>query len=257
MSTAQQALSLARRSILGTLRQPASLVPALTFPLIFLALITGGANAAADIPGFPAPSYFEFALGAALVQGALLGGVNGGTSLAEDIEEGFIRRLSLTPMPRAVLLIGHLAGAVVVGAAQGIEFTIVGLVFGADIQAGIAGMVVMVAMTMFVALAFSAMGAVIAIRSRSAEATQSSFPLFFIILSLSSFFLPRDLIEAGWFRTVADWNPASYMIEAMRSLVITGWDATALALGLAATGGIALLGIGAASAGMRTIMERT
>ena len=48
--------------------------------------------------------------------------------------------------------------------------------------------------------------------------------------------LPRNLIEIGWFRTVATFNPISYLIEGLRSLIITGWDweALALAFGFAA-----------------------
>lgn len=257
MSTLEQALSLARRSILGTLRQPASLIPALTFPLIFLALMSGAAGPAADIPGFPAPSYFDFVIAGVLVQGALLGGVNSGTSLAEDIEEGFIRRLSLTPMPRPVLLVGHLSGSMVVGAAQALMFVGVGIVFDAPFETGAAGMAVMVGMTMLVALTFSAVGAIIAIRTRSSEQTQSFFPMFFIVLSFSSFFIPRDLITADWFRAIANVNPASYMIEGIRSLFLTGWDAGTLGLGLLSVAGLGALAIAVATRGLRTVMERT
>lgn len=257
MGSLEQALSLARRSILGTLRQPASLIPALTFPLIFLALMSGAAGPAADIPGFPAPSYFEFVIAGVLVQGALLGGVNSGTALAEDIEEGFIRRLSLTPMPRPILLVGHLSGSVVVGAVQAAMFIVIGLVFDATFETGIGGMAVMVGMTMLVALAFSAVGAIIAIRTRSSEQTQSFFPMFFIILSFSSFFIPRDLITTDWFRAIANVNPASYIIEGIRSLFLTGWDAGAIGLGLLSVAGVGAIAIAFASAGLRTVMERT
>lgn len=257
MSSIEQALSLARRSILGTLREPASLIPALTFPLIFLALMSGAAGPAANIPGFPAPSYFDFVIAGVLVQGALLGGVNSGTSLAEDIEEGFIRRLSLTPMPRPILLVGHLSGSMVVGAVQAVMFIVIGLVFDATFEAGIGGMALMVGMTMLVALTFSAVGAIIAIRTRSSEQTQSFFPIFFIILSFSSFFVPRDLITTDWFRAIANVNPASYIIEGIRSLFLTGWDAEAIGLGLLSVAGVGAVAVAVASAGLRTVMERT
>ena len=65
---------------------------------------------------------------------------------------------------------------------------------------------------------------------------QGIFPLFFAALFLSSMALPRDLIEIGWFQTVATWNPVSYMLEGIRSLVIIGWDGEALALGFALRG---------------------
>ena len=57
---------------------------------------------------------------------------------------------------------------------------------------------------------------------------QGIFPLLFVFLFLSSMNLPRNLIEQDWFRTIATWNPVSYLVEGMRSLVITGWDGTAL-----------------------------
>ena len=83
------------------------------------------------------------------------------------------------------------------------------------------------------------------------------FPLFFAALFLSSVNLPRDLIEIDWFQTVATYNPVSYMLEGIRSLVITGWDAEALALGFACAGGVALIALAAASSALRTRMVRT
>jgi ABC-2 type transport system permease protein len=83
------------------------------------------------------------------------------------------------------------------------------------------------------------------------------FPLFFAALFLSSMALPRDLIEIDWFQTVATYNPVSYMLEGIRSLVITGWDGEALALGFACSGGVALIALAAASSALRTRMVRT
>ena len=67
-----------------------------------------------------------------------------------------------------------------------------------------------------------------ALRTGSGEAVQGLFPLIFVALFLSSMALPRNLIEKDWFRTVATWNPVSYLLEGIRSLVIVGWDAEAL-----------------------------
>jgi ABC-2 type transport system permease protein len=56
---------------------------------------------------------------------------------------------------------------------------------------------------------------------------------------------------------VATWNPVSYMLEGIRSLVIVGWDPEAIALGFACAGGIAAIFIAAAGAALRTRMVRT
>ena len=114
-----------------------------------------------------------------------------------------------------------------------------------------------VVLSLLISLGFGLIGAFVALRTGSGEAVQGVFPLFFAALFLSSMALPRDLIETDWFRTVATWNPVSYMLEAIRSLVIVGWDPEALALGFACAGGVALIALIAASAALRTQMVRT
>jgi ABC-2 type transport system permease protein len=69
--------------------------------------------------------------------------------------------------------------------------------------------------------------------------------------------LPRNLIEIDWFRDIATLNPVSYMIEALRSLVIEGWNAQALALGFGMTLALVLGAMTLAARGLRVRMART
>jgi ABC-2 type transport system permease protein len=248
---------LARRSVVRTLRQPAMVVPAIIFPLLLLSINSSGLDSATKIPGFPTDSYFEFALAIAFVQGALFSANSAGTNMANDIETGFLNRLALTPLRRVALMMGQLAGILALGLIQALTFLGVALVFGAGIAAGVGGAVVIVVLSLLISLAFGCIGAFAALRSGSGEAVQGVFPLFFAALFLSSMAMPRDLIENQWFQTVADWNPVSYMLEGIRSLVITGWDGQALALGFACAGGIALIALAAAGSALRTRMVRT
>jgi ABC-2 type transport system permease protein len=248
---------LGRRSVVRTLRQPAMVVPALLFPLLLLSINSSGLESATGIPGFPGNSYFEFALAIAFVQGALFSANSAGTNVANDIETGFLNRLSLTPLRRMALMMGQLAGIIALGLIQAVTFVLVGVAFGAGIQAGVAGALVIVALSLVISLAFGCIGAFVALRSGTGEAVQGVFPLFFAALFLSSMSLPRDLIEIDWFQTVATYNPVSYMLEGIRSLVITGWDGEALALGFACAGGLALMALLAASSALRTRMVRT
>ena len=112
-------------------------------------------------------------------------------------------------------------------------------------------------LSLTISLAFGCIGAFVALRSGSGEAVQGVFPLFFAALFLSSMALPRNLIEIEWFQTVADWNPVSYMLEGIRSLVIDGWDAEALALGFGCAAGVAVIALAAAGSALRTRMVRT
>jgi ABC-2 type transport system permease protein len=252
-----QTITLARRSVVTTLRQPAALVPAIVFPLMFMAVTTAGADRAALIPGFPARSYLDFYLAGALVNGTLLGGIGAGTALAVDIEQGFVRRLLLTPMQRPAVLIGHVSGSMLVGFIQGVVILGAGIAAGARVRAGVAGALLVIALAMLVSLAFSSIGAFVAARTGSSEATQSVFPLFFVVMIFSSYFMPRSFIGVPWFRFIATYNPVTYMIEAMRSLITHGWDARALGLGFAAVFGLAAVGFGGAASSLRTRLART
>jgi ABC-2 type transport system permease protein len=248
---------LAQRSVVRTLRQPAMVVPSLVFPLLLLSINSSGLDTATHLPGFPTDSYFQFALAIPFIQGALFSANSAGTNVASDIETGFLNRLSLTPLRRVSLMLGQLTGILALGLIQALTFVVVGIVFGKGIAAGPGGVVVMVLLSLTISLAFGAIGAFVALRAGNGEAVQGTFPLFFAALFLSSMSLPRDLIEADWFRTVATYNPVSYMLEGIRSLVIAGWDAEALALGFACAGGIAAIAVAATGSALRTRMVRT
>jgi ABC-2 type transport system permease protein len=248
---------LARRSVVRTLRQPLMVVPSLFFPLLLLSINSSGLDSTTRLPGFPTDSYFQFALAIPFIQGALFSANSAGTNIANDIESGFLNRLSLTPLRRVSLMMGQLAGILALGLIQAVTFVVVGVAFGSGIKAGVSGALVIVALSLVISLAFGCIGAFVALRSGTGEAVQGVFPLFFAALFLSSMALPRDLIESDWFRTVATYNPVSYMLEAIRSLVIVGWDPEALALGFACAGGLAAIAMLAASSALRTRMVRT
>jgi ABC-2 type transport system permease protein len=248
---------LARRSVLRTLRQPAQIVPALVFPLFLLAVNSGGLKDATNLPGFPTDSYLTFALAVPFMQGALFSVMNSGTDLARDIETGFLNRLALTPLRGAALLSGLLAGSLVLGVVQAVAYLTVGLIAGAELAAGPAGVLVIVALSVTITVAFGTIGLFAALRFGSGEAVQGLFPVFFVFLFLSSSSLPLDLLTTDWFHAVATINPVSYLLEAFRSLLIEGWNAGQLALGFGIAAAIFAIGMTAAARSLKTRLVRT
>lgn len=249
--------SLAGRSVLRTLRQPAMIVPGLVFPLFLLAVNSAGLDQATAIPGFPTDSYLTFILAFPFIQGALFATMNSGQALAEDIENGFFNRLSLTPMKGSALIAGQLGGLVAIGLIQAAVYLAVGLAAGADLEAGIAGVPVLLALSILIAVGFGGIGMFMAIRTGSGEAVQGTFPLLFVFLFFSSMSLPRDLIEQDWFRTVATINPVSYLVEGLRSIFVSGWNGEALALAFGIAAALIVLSISAAALSLRNRLERT
>src|SRR5215216_1234842 len=128
-----------------TLRQPANVVFPLVFPLLLLAVNSGGLDAAPRIPGFPTDSYVSFALAIPFIQGALFATMNAGTDLARDIQTGFLNRLALTPVRGVELLAGQLGGIATMGVAQALVYLGVGLLVGVRLASGPVGAVVLIA----------------------------------------------------------------------------------------------------------------
>ena len=248
---------IAWRSVIRTARQPAAVIPPLTFPLMLMAVNSNGLRAATHLPGFPTKSFLDFFLPFSFIQGALFAATTAGTDLARDVDTGFLNRLALTPMRGAALLLGELGGAVALGALQAFVYLGVGLAFGVHFVTGIGGMATLLLLAILIALGWAAVGVLLALRAGTGEKVQSQFPLLFFLVFISSMNLPRNLIEVGWFRDLATINPVSYLIEGLRTLIIEGWNAQALALGFGVTILMIVGALGGASIALNSRMERT
>jgi len=239
VNTVRVVVALGRRSVLQTFRRPQLLAPLIVFPTLLLAIQTGGAGAAVNLPGFPpVDSFLSFMLAGAMIQSTLLAGNAAGIALAVDIEMGFTDRLLAAPIPRWSIVVGRLAGAAALGTFSAVWFLAIGLIFGVEIAEGIPGVLLMIAVTTLSALAFGTLGAAIALRSGSASVVQGMFPLVFVILFLSSAFFPQELLQEPA-KTIAQFNPASFIVDAVRDPVISAFSSEDLWKGLA---GIALVG---------------
>jgi len=257
MSTLAQVGQIARRSVLRTARQPANVIFPFVFPTALLAVSSAGLSPATEIPGFPTDSYLAFFVAFPFIQGALFATMNAGTDLARDIQSGFLNRLALTPLRGVALIAGQLAGIAAMGFVQSLYYLAVALVIGVRLESGVAGAVVLIVLATAVAIAFGALGAFFALRTGSGEAVQGLFPLLFVGLFLSSMNLPRNLIETDWFRIVATFNPISYLIEGLRSLIIAGWDWQALALAFGFAAALAIGSLAAATWALSLRLTRT
>ena len=244
-ATFTQVGAIARRSVVRTSRQPASIIPPLIFPVALMAVNAGGLRASTNLPGFPTDSFLAFALAVPFIQGALFSTMNAGTDIARDVQTGFVNRLSLTELRDWALLTGQLAGIVVLGVVQ--------VMFYIDFASGALGILVLFLFAALISVSFGALGVFLALRTGSGEAIQGLFPLLFVFLFLSSMNTPRNLIDVDWFRAVASVNPVSYLIECVRSLIITGWNADALALGF---GFAVLIGIVSTTAATLALKQR-
>lgn len=251
-----QSWALAVRSIMRLVRQPSSWIPGMLFPLLLVAVNSSAMSRVANIPGVipPGATFLMFLLPAAIIQGVMFGGINGGGELATDIQTGFFDRLVSSPVSRSSILLGRLGGAMAFAAFQAVAFQMILWPFGADVRGGVPGRLVLVAVSVVLALAVGSLAAGIAARTGQAEAVQGFFPLVFILLFLSSCFFPTELMT-GWYQTVAELNPLTFMADGMRYQVLYRFDMgeAAIALGVAAI--LSVFGLWFAVTGIRRRIE--
>ena len=243
--------ALGLRSVKQTFRRPQLMAPIIVFPTLLLAIQTGGAGSAIDLPGFPhVDSFLQFMLAGAMMQSLMLAGNSGGIALAVDIEMGFTDRLFASPISRFTIVLGRLAGTAALGALSAVWFLVIGLIFGAPIQEGIAGALAAIALVTLSAIAIGGIGAAIALRTGSSSVVQGMFPFVFVVLFLSSAFFPQNLmLEPA--KTIADYNPLSFIVDGIRDSIVFGFSSSVMLDAVLSVLGIAALGLLMSAAALR------
>jgi ABC-2 type transport system permease protein len=230
--------ALGMRSVRQTFRRPQLIAPIIVFPTLLLAIQTGGAGSAVQLPGFPpVDSFLQFMLAGAMMQSLMLAGNSGGIALAVDIEMGFTDRLFAAPISRFTIVLGRLAGVAALGLFAALWFLAIGLVFGAPIEGGVPGALVAIALTTLAAMSIGGIGSAVALRTGQASIVQGLFPLVFVVLFLSTAFFPEQLmVEPA--RSIAAYNPLSLVVEGIREPIVAGLDAGEVLGAVAAVAGI-------------------
>lgn len=213
--------AIAIRSIKRIVRRPQSLMPIFLVPTMFLLVTSGGAARAIDLPGFPeVDSFFQFAIAGAIVQSTMLGGLMAGINMSIDVDNGFFDRMIVAPVPRSALVIGRVLGSAAVALFQACLYLALGVIFGASIEGGLLGILLILMLAGVCAASIGGLAVALSLRAQ-AQYVQGVFPLVFVIIFLSSAFFPREMLT-GPAKSIADYNPISYLAEGMREPIISG-----------------------------------
>ena len=142
----------------------------------------------------------------------------------------------------------------VLAAGQATFFLLIAMIFGATVQGGVVGALIVIVLAALLAIPIGGLGVYLALRTGSAEAVQGMFPLFFALMFFSSTFFPRETMT-GWFQVAADINPISHLVEGMRVQIISGVDWQEAGVSLAIIVGLAMLTVGACAISLRRRLE--
>ena len=245
-----KALALAERALREALRTPEALLPTLFIPLFFLVVNVG--QAAKIFPSestsfLQGQNYGAFQLPSSILLAASFG--SAALFLVEDIEGGYFDKLRAAPVSRTSIVLGRLAAEAVKSLVLTSVIVLVALPFGISVASGPLGFLLLIVLTASWAVVFSGFMQLIALKSRSAAATNSGSLIFFPLLFLRPNFVPRDLLSRPM-EVAATFNPVTYIMEGMRSLILEDFEWAAIGRGFAV---VAVLGSLMIALNVRTI----
>jgi ABC-2 type transport system permease protein len=244
-------VGIAIRSIRAVPREIEFVVPALVVPVFFYAINIGAleplaeAGTGIDFKAFQLPVAIIFAVT----------GLSRASALVTDIQNGYFDRLLMTPIRRLSLLLGLMMADLLLITTLSIPVVIMGFIVGVRFETGVLGVLLFILMAGFWGLAFTGFPYAIALKTGNPAAVNTSFILFFPFAFLTTSFLPLDVLS-GWLQTIAKWNPVTYLLAGMRSLLYGGWDAYDLALGFLAIAIVGTVSMALAFAALRGRLSR-
>jgi ABC-2 type transport system permease protein len=244
-------VGIAIRSIRAVPREMEFIVPALVVPVFFYAINIGSleplaeAGTGVDFKAFQLPVAITFAVT----------GLSRASALVTDIQNGYFDRLLMTPIRRLSLLLGLMMADLFLIITLSIPVVLMGFIVGVRFETGLLGVLLFILMAGLWGLAFTGFPYAIALKTGNPAAVNTSFILFFPFMFLTTSFLPFDALS-GWLQTIARWNPVTYLLAGMRSLLYGGWDAYEIALGFLAIAIVGTVSMTLAFAALRGRLKR-
>tara|TARA_Y100000385_G_C13083712_1_gene635279 strand:+ start:1626 stop:2429 length:804 start_codon:yes stop_codon:yes gene_type:complete len=239
--------TVAKRACRGVFREPEFFIPALLVPVFFYVVNVGALQDFAEQSG-TVDDFKAFQLPVSIIFAVT--GISRASALVTDIQSGYFDRLLLTPIRRPALLLGLMVADLMAVIMLAVPVLMLGLVLGVNFITGILGMIAFLFYGALWGLAFAGFPYAIALKTGNPAAVNSSFILFFPFAFLTTSFLPKEALT-GWLAMVATYNPVTYVLDGLRSLISVGWEWDVLAKGLTATLALSVVSFSLASAAMR------
>jgi len=241
-----------RRSLNEVIRVRGALLPATIAPVVFLLGMSGQFARLTGLEGFPTDSYLSWVVPLSCLQAAGFAGAATGANLARDIEQGWFDRLLVSPVPRPVLVLGPILGAITRCLVPTTVVLAVGFALGAELTGGVVGLLALyLAATAFCAVA-GLWGVFMAVVFRTQQAGPLMQQGVFVAVFLSTAYTPQGLLR-GWLEGAARFNPVTYVLELGRQATVSGIEPSWVHTwpGLAALGGLVVVFGALALAGLR------
>lgn len=244
MSLARPAYLLTVRALVQFPRIPSVLVFSMIPPLIQLLIFGSVFERLTEFPNFPTDNYYEYLAPAIVMFTTIIGIANAGVALVTDFQNRYFMKLLVAPINFWSILLGRLLSDGARVYVQAGIILAISLLFKARVETGLLGALLMLLVaTLFSIVTVGVLVANVALATKNTSSVQAIFPIFFILMFLTTAFMPKDNIDSSILKTIIDWNPAEYIVRAMRDLMLTGYEAENLGIAFGIIAGFGLLGV--------------
>ena len=230
--------TLAARALREIPRVPTRIIFPILIPIMQLVLFTAVFSKVTQLPGFPSSSSLDFLAPGNVALAVVVGAGGAGFQMVQDIDSGFFDKLRVAPINRSSIVAGLLATDAFRYALHALVVALVAIAIGAKLATGVLGLLVIMLLGGLYGAAWSGISLNVALRTRSPEVTAATGILVFPLYFGSTAFMPRNLLPS-WLRALNDYNPVTYLIDAMRTLMLDGWRWTTIGEGFAAAAAVA------------------
>jgi len=245
-------MAVAERALRALPREPEVVIPSLIIPVFFFAVNLGSLQNFAE-RGIPGLDYRAFQLPTAIV--FTVTGVSRASALVTDIQSGYFDRMLMTPISRLAILLGLMMADLVQVILLSLPVILLGFLVGVRFESGLPGLLLFVLLTGLWGLAFTGFPYAIALKTGSPGAVGASFLLFFPFAFLTTATLPLEALT-GWMAAIATFNPMTYLLAALRSLLYGGWQPGVLLGGVVAIVAVGMVSISLALLALRGRVAR-
>ena len=242
----RDAISVSERALRSIKRDPEVTVSALFIPVFMYVMTVGALNDIAE--GIPGLNYRAFQIPVAVLFAVT--GISRALVVVTDIQTGYFDRLVVSPINRLALLLGLMIADFALVVALTVPVIIMSFIVGVSFATGVPGILLFMFLSGLWGLVFTGFPYAIALKTGNPAAVNISFLLFFPLLFTTTLFMPQEAMT-GWLSAAADFNPVTYLLAALRSLISNGWEPLTLAKGLGAVLGVGVVSIGLALAALK------
>lgn len=209
-------------------RIPVVLVFGLAMPIIQLLLLGSVFSSTIDSPAHPyhdsGITYYAFIAPAIILLTTFLGMANASAAFIVDLRTGYFDKLRTTPVGPGMIITARLLAEMTRVIAQALVILLLAIALGARVETGVLGAAAIILFASAFSVATTGLASTaLAMKTRSDQATQSAFPLFFVLIFLSTAFMPEPLLPE-WLQTAAKFNPIDYLISGLRALMFESWS---------------------------------